>query len=207
MIEENTRLSEVIQRYIKNELVDIHTSTVARVTAVKEKTINCKVVIPKVVRGEVLEMPEFIEVPVVFMQGGNSYTAHPIAVGDYCLLVFAERCFDAWWAGVDDVEAPEFRMHDYSDGFAIVGINPNGSSITIPDVITEVGDKYSEGNHEHNGNTTTTGNIDAEGNITSDGNVDASTYSVGGTSGATGTFTNQAGNTLTIKNGLITNIT
>jgi len=37
------------------------------------------------------------------------------------LLMFSCRCLDGWWqsGGINNI-APEFRMHDLSDGFAIL---------------------------------------------------------------------------------------
>ena len=127
--------------------------------------------IARVVDGQKIELPEFKAVPPMFMQGGGSYTAHPIAVGDYALLIFTERCFDNWYGGVDNETPLEYRMHDYSDGFAIVGVNPLGGAIAIPDRITHIGDAYQEGDYEHEGDREQTGNFDLTGNMTITGDL------------------------------------
>jgi phage baseplate assembly protein gpV len=55
------------------------------------------------------------------MRGGGCTLTFPIAQNDECLVVLASRCIDSWWQlGGVQVQA-EFRMHDLSDGFAIVG--------------------------------------------------------------------------------------
>lgn len=46
----------------------------------------------------------------------------PVASGDECLVVFASRCIDAWWQSGGIGEPMEPRMHDLSDGFALVGV-------------------------------------------------------------------------------------
>ena len=46
----------------------------------------------------------------------------PVAAGDECLVVFASRCIDAWWQSGGVGEPMEPRMHDLSDGFALVGV-------------------------------------------------------------------------------------
>jgi len=153
------QLVETIQIALANALANLHTATIAKVTAVNETTINCQPVTSRVVNGVSIPLPEFVDVPPLFMQGGSSYTAHPIAVGDYALLIFTERCFDRWYAGQDNQPPLEFRMHDYSDGVAIVGLLPKGSAITIPNVITQIGDTYQEGNYEHLGNMDQTGDV------------------------------------------------
>lgn len=165
------QLYETLDIAIKTAMANLHTSTVAIVTGVQATTISCQPVIQRSVDGRSITLPEFIEVPPVFMQGGYSYTAHPIAVGDYCLLVFSERCFDRWYDGIDFRPPAEYRMHDYSDGFAFVGINPRAKAITIPQVITQIGDTYQDGSYEHLGNRTQTGNQTITGNVVINGSL------------------------------------
>jgi phage baseplate assembly protein gpV len=61
------------------------------------------------------------DVPVVFPRGGGYELTFPIASGDECLLVFSSRCIDNWWDKGGVQPQRELRMHDISDGFAIVG--------------------------------------------------------------------------------------
>lgn len=68
-----------------------------------------------------VQMPLLVDVPVVFMCGGGFSLTYPIRVGDEVLVVFASRCIDAWWQGGQSAPPPDSRMHDLSDGFAIVG--------------------------------------------------------------------------------------
>lgn len=75
-----------------------------------------------------VNMPLLLDVPVIFPGGGGFTLTFPIAAGDEALVVFASRCIDSWWqlgpstdpAGPGRPQA-EIRMHDLSDGFAIVG--------------------------------------------------------------------------------------
>ena len=67
-------------------------------------------------------LPLLVDVPVSFPQGGGFTLTFPVKAGDECLVVFASRCIDGWWQS-GGVQAPaERRMHDLSDGFAIVGV-------------------------------------------------------------------------------------
>lgn len=138
MMERKTIL-DTIMLALDTALANVHTATIAVVTSVGDKTISCRPVINRVVNGQSVALPEFVDVPPVFLSGGSSYLAHPITQGDYCLLVFTERCFDRWYAGQDFQPPLEMRMHDYSDGFAIVGIQPLNSAITIPQETTMTG--------------------------------------------------------------------
>jgi len=188
---EQKQLIDTVNTVIFNALANLHTATIAKVTAVDTKTIDVQPVINRTIDGESVPLPVFTKVPPVFLQGGSSYSAHPIAIGDYCLLMFTERCFDRWYSGQDNCRPVEYRMHDYSDGLAIVGVNPQDSAITIPQVITHIGDTYAEGdytqigNYTHVGNRTQTGNMTINGDLTVTGEISCATLTVGGVSFAT----------------------
>ncbi len=77
-------------------------------------------------------MPLCVDVPVIFPSGGGFTLTFPIAQGDECLLVFASRCIDAWWQLGDVQPALDLRMHDLSDGFALVG--PRSQPRVIPSI-------------------------------------------------------------------------
>jgi len=69
--------------------------------------------------------PVCIHCPAQFPGGGGATLTFPVKVGDECLLVFASRCIDSWWqqgaANGNVPEQAEYRMHDLSDGFALLG--------------------------------------------------------------------------------------
>lgn len=222
-------LVDIINSAIVTALSNTHTVVVAKVTKVDTKTINCKPAINRLVNNEEIELPEFAEVPPIFLQGGGSYLAHPIAVGDYCLLLISERCFDRWYNGEDNKRPLELRMHDYSDAFAIVGVNPISTAIDIPTVIqmtgntnqdgdyTHQGDREQTGDFTHTGNKIQTGNHTQTGaiilignasvtNLIASANISAASFTVGGAPGANGSFTSADGKTISVTNGIITSI-
>ncbi|EAA9292686.1 hypothetical protein MWI14_000332 [Salmonella enterica subsp. diarizonae] len=163
MIEE---LHDTIGLGVEFALVDVHTIVVAKITVVNDKTISCVPVINRVVKGESKKLPEFIEVSPVILQGGDSYIAEPIAAGDYCLVLISERCYDAWYAGSDFVSPLEMRMHDYSDGFALCGVNPQATAIGIPKK-----NRMMKGNTDHEGDLNLTGNVTISGNLMVGGDI------------------------------------
>ena len=185
-MKEKLQLTDIMADAIGEALSNLHTATIAKVTAVQEKTISVQPVINRVVDGKSIQLPQFTKVPPLFLQGGGSYTAHPIAIGDYCLLILTERCFDRWYDGADFQDPAEFRMHDYSDGIAIVGINPLAGALTIPEVIQQTGNANADGDHTHQGDRTQTGNqtiigdLHVDGNITCTGKLTAATATIGG---------------------------
>lgn len=79
------------------------------------------------------KMPVLLDCPIAWQGGGGMTLTFPIKAGDECLVIFASRCIDPWWAqGVDAQgnvpDTPDIRLHDLSDGFAMVGVRskPHG---------------------------------------------------------------------------------
>ncbi len=158
--ESNTLFASVMKA-ITQELRDVHTTLIGKVVAVNKTTIDVKPVISRLINDEKRDLPIFKDVPVVFLQGGANNLAFPVKVGDDCLLMVNERCFDNWYEGVDFETPPDARMQDYSDTFALVGINPEKSAISIP-----------TGNETvHNGDLHIEGGLRVEGNITATGDI------------------------------------
>lgn len=222
MIEREEQDYEAMNAALAFTLANLHTTVVCKVEEITGKTLSCKPVINRVVNGESKELPLFTDVPPVFMHGGSSYIAMPVAVGDYCLLMITERCYDAWYFGDDFVSPMELRMHDYSDGFALCGIKNDAGAVEIPDVITMIGEMYANGKWTHDGDLTRTGNETVAGNRTHNGSVTITdtmtaatsvlgaasfdTIKSGGQSGVSGVFTSADSKTITVTNGIITGI-
>lgn len=166
-------LTEELEAFGLNLLANLHTVAICKVTTVQEKTLTCQPVTARVVNGETKPLPEFIEVPPLFLYGGETYEAYPIAIGDYALVLIAERCFDRWYDGADFEPPAEMRMHDYSDGFALVAPKNKAGALTIPQDgrIWQIGPKYKEGDHEHKGSVTQEGDYTQTGNVTLTGDV------------------------------------
>jgi len=62
------------------------------------------------------------DVPIMFPRAGNFVLTMPVAVGDECLVVFADMDMSSWWASGGVLNSQEDkRRHDLSDGFAIMG--------------------------------------------------------------------------------------
>lgn len=204
MVEE---LYDTIGQGIEFALADVHTIVVAKITTVNEKTVSCTPVINRVVDEESKRLPEFIEVPPVILQGGGSYIAEPIKAGDYCLVLISERCYDSWYAGSDFVSPLEMRMHDYSDGFALCGVNPQANAISIPTIRRLI-----QNDTDHNGSMYLTGDfVQSEGKSTLEecevlGQLKYGSLQTKGKDGVTGSFRSDDGKTITVTNGIITGI-
>lgn len=68
-----------------------------------------------------VNLPLLVDVPVVFPHGGGYSLTFPVLAGDECLVVFTSRCMDGWWQDGGVQPALDRRMHDLSDGMAILG--------------------------------------------------------------------------------------
>lgn len=143
-----------------------------------------------------IRMPTLLDCPVLWLGGGGATYTFPIAAGDECLVIFSARCIDTWWSsgGVQDVR--DIRMHNLSDGFALVGVrslprafsvhtsaaelrSDDGSTVVRLDPGGQIVQITAPGGIDLNGVT-----IDASGNVHTPATITADTDVVaGGVSG------------------------
>jgi hypothetical protein len=75
-------------------------------------------------------MPVLPDVPICFMCGGGGVLTFPIAQGDEALVIFSSLCIDGWWQLGGVQPQTELRLHDLSDGFALIGPRSQAKKIT-----------------------------------------------------------------------------
>lgn len=150
------------QAQIDNTLLDVHTALPAIVISfdAEERTIKAQPTIQRTfsdgqgLSGD-MNLPPCVDVPVVFPMGGGYELTFPVKEGDECLLIFAERCIDGWFDSGEPTPPADFRQHDLSDAFAIVGVRSlankqpvwtggvelhgNGNHVRIDDSSVELG--------------------------------------------------------------------
>lgn len=80
-------------------------------------------------------LPQLLDVPVCFPNGGGFALTFPIAVDDEVLVVFSSRCIDNWWYQSGIQTQAQLRLHDLSDGFAIIG--PRSRLRVLPSISTD----------------------------------------------------------------------
>jgi hypothetical protein len=69
---------------------------------------------------QTVNLPVLVDVPIMFPRAGGFALTFPIAADDEVLIVFSCRCIDSWWQSGGIGVPAEARMHDLSDGFAIL---------------------------------------------------------------------------------------
>jgi phage baseplate assembly protein gpV len=95
------------------------------------------------------QYPLLLNVPIQYPSGGGFTLTFPIAAGDECVVLFNDRSIDNWLAQGAGQPPNIGRVHDLSDGIAIVGIRNNtraltGVSTTTTQLRNDDGDTYVE---------------------------------------------------------------
>jgi len=139
-----------------------------------------------------VNLPLLVDVPLVWPKAGGFALTFPVAPGDEVLVVFACRCIDSWWQSGGIGAPAEARMHDLSDGFAIL------APTSQPKKLTNVSSTNVQ-LRNYAGNTLVEITPDGKANITgaSEINLTAPTIKLTGTININGQMT-QSGGSMTI---------
>jgi Phage protein Gp138 N-terminal domain len=132
-----------------------------------------------------VNLPLLVDVPICWPRAGGFALTLPVTIGDEVLVVFSARAIDSWWQS-GGIGAPvESRMHDLSDGFAILaptsqpkklsnvqadGIELRTESRSTYIRLTE-GAIFIKGNIVHEGNSTQLGNMSRTGTSQTSGSI------------------------------------
>ncbi len=81
------------------------------------------------VKGEELVLPPCVDVPVYFMGSADFFITFKVSRGDGCLLLFSERCIDGWFETGQPSPPLDYRLHDLSDAFALIGVRAKPNAI------------------------------------------------------------------------------
>lgn len=218
MLKPNTKksLSETLSHWFSSFSDSFNCIKIGKIVSVdtSKQTVDVQVLHKRInennlSKRELRDYPILLQVPFIVLGGGGSSLTFPISVGDNCLLLFCDFEIDRWWESGEAQPSIFGRRHDISDAFALVGIHSmvdliNGYSRYVElkysdSSYIEIGDSIDINNEQ----TNVSGKLDVVGDITGNAKATAELHS---THGATGTFTNVSGQTLTIIDGIITNI-
>lgn len=157
---------------IKRRLLNLHTAMPGIVDSydAAKQTVSVQPALQRVLAdGTVQPLPLCVDVPVVFPGCGDFWLTFPINPGDECLIVFAERSIDFWYQEGGVQSPSEFRMHDLSDAFAIVGINSQPNKLS--DVQTDGAELRTRSRSKYF--KLTEDGFEVKGDVVIDGNVTA----------------------------------
>jgi hypothetical protein len=143
--------------------------------------VDVQLMIQQIINGKNVSHAILVDLPLVFPTAGDYCITFPIAVGDEVLTIFADRCIDGWLKSGDISRQVTHRVHDISDGFALVGVNsePNkiGSYSTDHlEIRNRTGDQvirlHNGGNIEIEAEKVDiTGDLDVSGDVTATGDI------------------------------------
>lgn len=121
-----TTPTDILRNSIYSVLNNVHTCLPGIIKSFDPNTSSATIqpaLNKNFVSGEI-PMPILENVPVMFPRGSNFSISYPIAIGDYCLIIFCERSIDLWKGVGGQVTPNDRRKFDLSDAIAIPGLLP-----------------------------------------------------------------------------------
>jgi hypothetical protein len=138
-------------------------------------TVDVQPAIQRTFQDGVQNFPLLEGVPVHFPGGGGWTVTFPIAAGDECLLIFSERCINYWHVTGELRPGENYRLHDPSDAFALVGIRSQPRA--LPAIQTDGMELRDDARSTYI--KLGPGGIEIKGNVTVTGVVVATDFEVG----------------------------
>lgn len=126
-----SNLTELVKRSFVEMMKDIGTSIPGHIVAFDASTQLAQIQIGiqrKDVKGVSFEPAPLIEVPVYFA-GGSYVLEHQIEPNDEGVIIFSQRCIDAWVNTGGVAENPIMRFHDFSDAMFLPGLRSQPNKI------------------------------------------------------------------------------
>lgn len=129
MEEENIELISVLDEYFDVRMKGIHTAFPAKVDKFDPNTLKAAITPLLKVRyrgaNAPVDLPQILDVPVLFTRTSKTLDFHPLAPGDIGLAVCSERSISDWMAGAGAALQPtDSRRFDISDAYFIPGGYP-----------------------------------------------------------------------------------
>lgn len=87
----------------------------------EDQTAEARIMLKRKKGGETLEYPLLVDCPCVILSGGSARITFPIKAGDSCLVLFADRDIDIWYAESKAMPPRTSRRHSFSDAFILIG--------------------------------------------------------------------------------------
>lgn len=126
---------EYVKAYLRDMKSQLFTTLPAEVLDVSEfESTQTITVRPSINRldsdGAISVCPIIYNVPVVLPSAGGGILSFPVQVGDTVMVQFSMRNIESWLEGTGEaVSAPTRRLHDETDGIAVVGLTPKSKNL------------------------------------------------------------------------------
>ena len=177
-----SELVNAIKTGVNTGLLGAKTCFPAIVRAVDyaNQTLQAEIAIQQIIDGENVNYPLLVDVPFVITTCQNYHITIPIKIADEVLILFADRCIDGWFSSGEVQKQVVHRVHDISDGFALIGINSKPNKINNYDenslvIKSDAGDTYIVVHTTglYTSGISMIGNLDVDGSITATGDIAA----------------------------------
>lgn len=125
-------LADVLVNFKQDVFATMNCIKIGKITAFDgtKRTAQIQILFKRVLPGgSTQSLPLLVDCPVLTPQGGGGALQFPIKAGDQCLVLFSDRRIDEWLQNGAEAAPGDGRMHDLSDGIAIVGLNALNSSL------------------------------------------------------------------------------
>jgi len=120
-----SELKDAIDEVVYTAQKNMHTSLPGIITEFNAslQTVTVALAINRIIGGVSVKITPLLDLPIILPTAGGWHFTFPIKPGDECLVVFAERAIDNWFVKGGQQLPIEERVHDISDGFALIGVN------------------------------------------------------------------------------------
>lgn len=126
-------IANALKQSFKEMRKELNTSIVGHIAAFEPSTQMAQAQIGVVgldAQGNSFTHAVIIECPVQFTGGNQFHIEHQIDAGDECIILFSQRCIDAWLANGGIAEQPFVRFNDKDDAMIIVGLRSQPNAIS-----------------------------------------------------------------------------
>jgi hypothetical protein len=121
---DDIELKDVLEDFQRNMFANFNCHSIGQIISFdnNNQTARIQIQYKRNVNNNFVSYPVLVDCPCVILTGGSVSLRMPIKAGDSCLVLFNDRDIDNWFISGEENILNSERMHDLSDGIALVGI-------------------------------------------------------------------------------------
>ena len=137
------KLNQIVKKIVNDKISEIHTSIPAKIEKYDPEKMRAEVVLLSKVelKGEKVEIPPIVEVPVALLKAGPFVIRQPFEKGDPVLVVFGEKAIDKLLITGNPEDPQMKRLHSLDDAIVVGGLqleqDPSLNSDYAEDLLIE----------------------------------------------------------------------